>query len=84
MPKIDDSLVTLVDEQKKLVDQQKKLVQFQIEKVGISLPSDRAKERAQLIQTCEEFVEKHLLWLREHIITVFLEFETVIDLIMED
>jgi hypothetical protein len=84
MPKIDDSMVSLVDEQKKLVDEQKKLVQLQIEKVGISIPSDRAKERAQLIQSCEEFVEKHPLWSRERIITVFPEFETIIDLIMED
>jgi hypothetical protein len=30
MPKIDDSMVLLVDEQKKLVDEQKKLVQLEI------------------------------------------------------
>jgi hypothetical protein len=76
MPKIDDSMVLLVEEQKKLV-------KLQIEKVSISLPSDRAKNSKLDRYKHVKFVEKHPLWSRQRIVAVFPEIEPVIDLVMD-
>jgi hypothetical protein len=66
-----------------LVEEQQKPVKLRIEKVSISLPSDRANQQACLIQTCEEIVDKHPHWLKEKILAVIHKLEPVIDLVMD-